>query len=122
MLWICLSYIQAVYESADAVETILGILEARLKSLNLSTITNDQGDSLLHVAARSSSPSSESVMTLLIERELKLLELENKDKRTPLHVAAYGKLYLYTKQSCFIVKLGPRPSVSTSTPDELRVN
>ena len=91
MLWICLSYIQAVYESADAVETILEILEARLKSVNLSTITNHQGDSLLHVAARSSSPSSQFVMTLLIERELKLLELENKDKRTPLHVAAYGK-------------------------------
>ena len=109
MLWICLSYIQAVYESADAVETILGILEARLKSLNLSTITNDQGDSLLHVAARSSSPSSESVMTLLIERELKLLELENKDKRTPLHVAAYGKLIIHKAISCFIVKLGPRP-------------
>ena len=40
----------------------------------------------------SDSKFSEDIMALLISKESQLLEIENENLRTPLHLAAYGIL------------------------------
>ena len=66
--------------------------------MDLTNLTNGQGDTLLHMAARSESTSSVSIMKLLLQREPQLLEIENGDMRTPLHSAAFGKYLLFTEE------------------------
>ena len=76
--------------SPEAVKIILDKLEAVSISVNLSRVINSLGNTALHEAAISSSKYSEDIMELLILKEFRLLEIENDDWRTPLHMAAYG--------------------------------
>ena len=76
--------------SANSVIFIIDKLEAAFK-IDLTTITESGGDTVLHVAARSHSRRSEEVINLLLSKEPRLLETENEQMRTPLHVAAYCK-------------------------------
>ena len=65
-------------------------MEADFK-IDLTSITESGGDTVLHVAARSQSTRSEEVINILLSKEPRLLENENEQMRTPLHVAAYCK-------------------------------
>ena len=76
--------------SANSVIFIINKLEADFK-IDLTSITESGGDTVLHVAARSHSRRSEEVINLLLSKEPRLLETENEQMRTPLHVAAYCK-------------------------------
>ena len=76
--------------SPAAVRIILDKMEAVGCLSELSKVTNNLGNTVLHEAAVSRSQHSEKVMEMLIKKEPGLLEIENKDGRTPLHVAAYG--------------------------------
>ena len=76
--------------SANSVNFIIDKLEAAFK-IDLTSLTESGGDTVLHVAARSQSKRSEEVINLLLSKEPHLLETENEQMRTPLHVAAYCK-------------------------------
>ena len=76
--------------SPAAVRIILDKMEVVGCLSELSKVTNNLGNTALHEAAVSRSQHSEEVMKMLIKKEPGLLEIENKDGRTPLHVAAYG--------------------------------
>ena len=65
-------------------------MEAAFK-IDLASLTESGGDTVLHVAARSQSKWSEEVINLLLSKEPQLLETENEQMRTPLHVTAYCK-------------------------------
>ena len=75
--------------SPEAVKVILD----KMKSVGcseLTKVTNNLGNTALHEAAGSRSKHSEDIMDLLIMNDSGLLEIENEDRRTPLHLAAYG--------------------------------
>ena len=76
--------------SGNSVIFIIDKLEAAFK-VDLTSITESGGDTVLHVAARSHSRRSEEVINTLLSKEPHLLEKENEQMRTPLHVAAYCK-------------------------------
>ena len=59
---------------------------------DLSSIINNDGDTLLHTAAASSS-NKKDAMEFLLSLDPDLLETENREQRTPLHVAAYGNIF-----------------------------
>ena len=75
--------------SKDAVTMIMNKIG---DSDELSSIINNDGDTLLHAAAASSS-NKEDVMEFLLSLDPDLLETENRKQRTPLHVAAYGNIF-----------------------------
>ena len=77
--------------SADSVKLILDKLETTCKIVDLTSMSESGGDTVLHVAARSHSRRSEEVINTLLSKEPHLLEKENEQMRTPLHVAAYCK-------------------------------
>ena len=76
--------------SPESVNIILNEMERFGISSNLTKVTNRQGNTSFHEAAISGSKYSEDIMELLISLESQLLEIENEDLRTPLHLAAYG--------------------------------
>ena len=76
--------------SPEAVRIILDKMES-VGCSELTKVTNNLGNTALHEAAGSRSKHSEGVMELLIMKDSGLLESENQDGRTPLHLAAYGK-------------------------------
>ena len=76
--------------SPEAVRIILDQMES-VGCSELTKVTNNLGNTALHEAAGSRSKHSEGVMELLIMKDSGLLESENQDGRTPLHLAAYGK-------------------------------
>ena len=76
--------------SGKSVIFIIDKLEAAFE-IDLTSITESGGDTVLHVAARSHSKWSEEVINILLSKEPRLLENENEQMRTPLHVAAYCK-------------------------------
>ena len=67
----------------------------KLGDYELSSIINSDGDTLLHAAAASGS-NKEDVMEFLLSLEPDLLETENRKQRTPLHVAAYGNIFIFS--------------------------
>ena len=73
--------------SPNSVQTIMDQIG---NSTKLAKLTNKLGNTALHEAAISDSKYSEDIMALLISKESQLLEIENEDLRTPLHLAAYG--------------------------------
>ena len=75
--------------SPGSVNIILNEME-RFGISNLTKVTNRQGNTSFHEAAISGSKYSEDIMELLISLESQLLETENEDLRTPLHLAAHG--------------------------------
>ena len=75
--------------SPESVNIILNEME-RFGISNLTKVTNRQGNTSFHEAAISGSKYSEDIMELLISLESQLLEIENEDLRTPLHLAAHG--------------------------------
>ena len=76
--------------SPSSVQTIMHQIDELGNSTKLATFTNKLGNTALHEAAISGSKFSEDIMALLISKESQLLEIENEDLRTPLHLAAYG--------------------------------
>ena len=76
--------------STNSVQTIIHEIEKLDNSTKMAKFTNKLGNTALHEAAISDSKFSEDIMALLISKESQLLEIENKDLRTPLHLAAYG--------------------------------
>ena len=58
------------------------------------SISSD-GDTLLHAAAASRN-NKEDVMEFLLSLDPDLLETENRKHRTPLHVAAYGIIFIFS--------------------------
>ena len=76
--------------SPSSVQTIMHQIDELGNSNNLAKFTNKLGNTALHEAAISGSKFSEDIMALLISKESQLLEIENEDLRTPLHLAAYG--------------------------------
>ena len=93
--WHCLytefDFFQAAERgSANSVIFIIEKLKAAFQ-IDLTTITESGGDTVLHVAARSHSKWSEEVINVLLAKEPHLLEIENEQMRTPLHMAAYCK-------------------------------
>ena len=60
------------------------------KEVDLTCITGNGGNTALHVAAKSSSTNATQIIDLLLMVDPKLLEKENKKRRTPLHSAAHG--------------------------------
>ena len=76
--------------SGNSVIFIIDKMEADFK-IDLTSITEIGGDTVLHVAARSHSRRSEEVINILLSKEPRLLETENEQMRTPLHEAAYCK-------------------------------
>ena len=79
--------------SPGAVRIILDKMEAVGCLSELTKVTNNLGSTALHEAAVSRSKHSEEIMEQLITKEPGLLEIENMDGRTPLHLAAYGRNY-----------------------------
>ena len=78
--------------SPNSVQTIMHQID-KLGNGNftkLAKFTNKLGNTALHEAAISGSKFSEDIMALLISKESQLLEIENENLRTPLHLAAYG--------------------------------
>ena len=76
--------------SPNSVQTIMDQIDEVGNSTKLAKFTNKLGNTALHEAAISDSKYSEDIMALLISKESQLLEIENEDLRTPLHLAAYG--------------------------------
>ena len=79
--------------SPESVCIILTELEGFDIYAKLTKVTNNQGNTALHEAAISASKYFEDNIDLLISKEPQLLEKENKDLRTPLHLAAHGNYY-----------------------------
>ena len=77
--------------SANSIIFIIDKLEEDAFKIDLTSIIENGGDTVLHVAARSHSRRSEEVINLLLSKEPRLLENKNEQMRTPLHVAAYCK-------------------------------
>ena len=78
--------------STNLVQTIIHEIEKLDNSTKMAKFTNKLGNTALHEAAISGSKFSEDIMDLLITKEFQLLEIENEDLRTPLHLAAHGIL------------------------------
>lgn len=76
--------------SPNSVQTIIHEIDQLGSCTKLSKFTNKLGNTALHEAAISGSNFSEDIMDLLISKESQLLEIENEDLRTPLHLAAHG--------------------------------
>ena len=53
---------------------------------------DEEGNTALHIAAKSNSKSAEEVMKLLLARRPNLMEVKNKQGRTPLHEAVLGNV------------------------------
>ena len=77
--------------SKDAVAMIMN----KIGDSDLSSIINIDGDTLLHTAAASSS-NKKDAMEFLLSLDPDLLETENREQRTPLHVAAYGNIFIFS--------------------------
>ena len=60
------------------------------KEVDLTCITGNGGNTAMHVAAKSGSTNATQIIDLLLMVDPKLLEKENKKRRTPLHSAAHG--------------------------------
>ena len=58
-------------------------------------VVDQEGNTALHVAARSGARAAREVMELLLSLRPQLLEAENRSKRTPVHEAAEGEAFLY---------------------------
>ena len=76
--------------SPNSVLTIIHEIDKLENGTKLAKFTNKLGNTALHEAAISGSKCSEDIMELLITKEFQLLEIENEDLRTPLHLAAHG--------------------------------
>ena len=76
--------------SLNLVQTIIHEIDKLNNDTKLAKFTNKLGNTALHEAAISGSKFSEDIMELLITKEFQLLEFENEDLRTPLHLAAHG--------------------------------
>ena len=89
--WILSSNLRAAnIGSPNSVQSIMDQIDELGNSTKLAKFTNKLGNTALHEAAISGSKCSEDIMALLISKESQLLEIENEDLRTPLHLAAYG--------------------------------
>ena len=80
-----------------SVQIIIDEIDELGSFTKLSKFTNKLGNTALHEAAISGSKFCEEIMDLLISKESQLLEIENEDLRTPLHLAAHGVFQLNTK-------------------------
>ena len=76
--------------SPNSVQTIIHEIDELGSCTKLAKFTNKLGNTALHEAAISGSKFCEDIMDLLISKESQLLEIENEDLRTPLHLAAHG--------------------------------
>ena len=80
--------------NTGSVKSVSSIIEklkvVTSKEVDLTCITGNGGNTALHVAAKSSSTNATQIIDLLLMVDPKLLEKENKKRRTPLHSAAYG--------------------------------
>ena len=56
-------------------------------------VVDQEGNTALHVAARSGARAAREVMELLLSLRPQLLEAENRSKRTPVHEAAEGEIF-----------------------------
>ncbi len=74
----------------NSVQTIIHEIDELGSCTKLAKFTNKLGNTALHEAAISGSKFCEDIMDLLISKESQLLEIENEDLRTPLHLAAHG--------------------------------
>ena len=90
--WILSSNLRAAnIGSPNSVQSIMDQIDELGNSTKLAKFTNKFGNTALHEVAISGSKCSEDIMALLISKESQLLEIENEDLRTPLHLAAYLK-------------------------------
>ena len=80
----------ANFGSTNSVQAIIHEIEKLDNNTKMAKFTNKLGNTALHEAAISGSKFSEDIMELLITKEFQLLEIENEDLRTPLHLAAHG--------------------------------
>ena len=69
--------------SGNSVIFIIDKLEAAI-NINLISVTESGGDTVLHKTARSTNKGSEEVINLLLSKEPQLLETENEQMRTEL--------------------------------------
>ena len=87
--------------NTGTVKSVFSIIEklkvVTSKEVDLTCITGNGGNTALHVAAKSSSTNATQIIDLLLMVDPKLLEKENKKRRTPLHSAAYGLKFLFCR-------------------------
>ena len=80
----------------DDLKSLIHLLENKTtsKDVNIYNITGIGGNTVLHVAAESRSTNATKIMDRLLTEDIRLLEKENDERRTPLHSAAYGHIIL----------------------------
>ena len=81
----------------DDLKSLIHLLENKeftSKDVDIYNITGSGGDTVLHVAAESRSKNATKIMDRLLAEDIRLLEKENEERRTPLHSAAYGHIML----------------------------
>ena len=87
------SNVYAVRESLIKINTLERSIdgpEEMRKSVD-KVFTDEDGNSTLHVAAMSKSPSAPEVLRLILSKRPDVMEQRNKAGRTPLHVAIVGE-------------------------------
>ena len=77
-----------------SVSRIIDQLKVTSKDFDIYNITGSGGNTVLHVAAESRSTNATKIMDRLLAEDIRLLEKENEERRTPLHSAAYGHIML----------------------------
>ena len=88
-----LSNVHAVREGLIKINTLERSFdgpEEMRKSVD-KVFTDEDGNSTLHVAAMSKSPSAPEVLRLILSKRHDMMEQRNKAGRTPLHVAIVGE-------------------------------
>ena len=88
-----LSNVHAVRDGLIKINTLERSIdgpEEMRKSVD-KVFTDEDGNSTLHVAAMSKSPSAPEVLRLILSKRPDVMEQRNKAGRTPLHVAIVGK-------------------------------
>ena len=75
-----------------SVSRIIDQLQVTSKDVDIYNITGSGGNTVLHVAAESRSTNATKIMDRLLTEDLRLLEKENEERKTPLHSAAYGNI------------------------------
>ena len=81
----------------DDLKSLIHLLENKeftSKDVDIYNITGSGGNTVLHVAAESRSTNATKIMDRLLTEDIRLLEKENDERRTPLHSAAYGHIML----------------------------
>ena len=81
----------------DDLKSLIHLLENKeftSKDVDIYNITGSGGNTVLHVAAESRSTNATKIMDRLLTEDIRLLEKENDERRTPLHSAAYGHIIL----------------------------